>query len=111
MANKRNRLLNLNTVIYLLLVAVSIWIIYLMVYGHGGIIKRRKIVNEITLLKNEIDTLKNEKARLNWEIKNLSTNKDYLAGLAHENGYRDSNEIIFKFLKKEKLRKNNLKNP
>jgi len=110
MLQKKNSLLNLNTVIYFLLIIVSVWIIYLIVYGHGGIVERKKIINEITLLHREIEKLKDEKAKLIWEIKNLTTNERYIAGLAHENGYRKEDEIIFKFLKKKSLINSKLKN-
>ena len=86
---------------------VSLWIIYLMIYGHGGIVERKKIVDEITLLHREIDNLRSEKSRLQWEIENLTSNKDYLAGLAHENGYREENETIFKFLKRDRIKVSN----
>lgn len=101
MKRKNRPLVSLNTIIYILLVVVSLWIIYLMIYGHGGILERKKIINEITLLHREIDNLKSEKSRFKWEIENLISNKDYLAGLAHENGYREENETVFKFLKRD----------
>ena len=103
MIKQKVKFINLNTIIYLLLIVATVWVVYLIVYGHGGIVQRNKILNEITSLKKEIKVLENQKDRLNWEIKNLTSNKKYLAGLAHEDGYKGKNEIIFKFLKKQKF--------
>ena len=95
----RIRIARLNTIVYSVIFLVTLWIIYIMFFGKGGILERKKIIKEIGVLQSEIQSLKNEKLRLKWEIDNLKKSGDYTISIAHSYGYRFEDEIIFKFMK------------
>ncbi len=94
----------INIFIYLVIISVTIWIFYIIIFGNGGIIERKRIMTQIGNLEREIDNLKEEKLRLEWEIHNLKVSDDYLIRLAHSYGYKQDDEIVFKFLTKKTVK-------
>ena len=92
----------LQLIIYLLFFLFAFWIVYIIIYGNGGIVKREKIERELRVLEEEIYGLERTRERLDWEIKNLRSNRSYIEAYAREIGFRKRGEIIFKFVKKSK---------
>jgi len=93
----------LNLFIYLLIIAVTLWIGYIMVYGKGGIVRRNELRKELAIISREIDELSSQKDKLQWEIEHLSNDERYIQGFAHDSGYRLEDEMIFKFIERDKL--------
>ena len=92
----------LQLIIYLLFFLFAFWIVYIIIYGNGGIVKREKIERELRILEEEIYELERTRERLDWEIKNLRSNRSYIEAYAREIGFKKRGEIIFKFVKKSK---------
>ena len=92
----------LQLIIYLLFFLFAFWIVYIIIYGNGGIVKREKIERELRVLEEEIYGLERTRERLDWEIKNLRSNRSYIEAYAREIGFKKRGEIIFKFIKKSK---------
>lgn len=92
----------LQLIIYLLFFLFAFWIVYIIIYGNGGIVKREKIEKELRVLEEEIYGLERTRERLDWEIKNLRSNRSYIEAYAREIGFKKRGEIIFKFVKKSK---------
>jgi cell division protein FtsB len=92
---------NLNTVIYVSLILLAIWVSFIIVYGKGGIVKRKNLEAEILTLQQEIRTLENQRALLDIDIQNLRDNPRYIEGYARELGYRKEGEVIYKFIERE----------
>lgn len=88
----------LNYILLFSILVFILWIGYVIVWGRGGIIERRKAQHELALLQKEIAELKKEEERLDWEIRNMKYNKRYIEGYARELGYKKEGEIIFKFI-------------
>ena len=97
--SKSNRL---QLIIYLLFFLFAFWIVYIIIYGNGGIVNREKIERELRILEEEIYELERTKERLDWEIINLRNNRPYIEAYAREIGFKKKGEIIFKFIKKSK---------
>ena len=92
---------NLNTIIYISLIVLAIWISYIIVYGKGGIVKRKNLEAEISHLRTEIQELEYTSGMIDITIQNMRYNERYIEGYARELGYRKEGETIFKFIEKE----------
>ncbi len=92
---------NLNTIIYISLIVLAIWISYIIVYGKGGIVKRKNLEAEISHLRTEIQELEYASGMIDITIQNMRYNERYIEGYARELGYRKEGETIFKFIEKE----------
>jgi cell division protein FtsB len=92
---------NLNTIIYVSLILLAVWVSFIIVYGKGGIVKRKNLEAEILALEEEIVNLEKEGAVLDIAIHNLRHNRIYIEGYARELGYRKEGEIIYKFIERE----------
>ncbi|KPJ86241.1 MAG: hypothetical protein AMS17_13335 [Spirochaetes bacterium DG_61] len=92
---------HLNTLIYVTLILLAVWVSFIIVYGKGGIVKRRNLEAEILTLEGEIRTLESERAMLDIVIQNLRGNKRYIEGYARELGYRKEGETIYKFIERD----------
>ena len=92
---------NLNTIIYISLIVLAIWISYIIVYGKGGIVKRKKLEAEIVNLRAEIQELEHTSGMIDITIMNMRYNERYIEGYARELGYRKEGETIFKFIERE----------
>jgi cell division protein FtsB len=93
---------NLNTIIYLLLILLSLWISYLIIYGKGGIVKRKSLEAEIVTLQREINDLQEESDFLDVVLHHFTDNTRYLEGYARELGYRRESETIYKFIERDR---------
>jgi cell division protein FtsB len=94
----RNRL---HLFVYFIFFLFSFWIVYIIIYGNGGIISRETMSRELHVLEEEIGQLRTEKERLSWEIENLKSNRAYVEAYAQELGFKKSGEIIFKFMRRD----------
>lgn len=92
---------HLNTIIYIALIVLAIWISYIIVYGKGGIVKRRNLETEIISLQREIGELENSSGMIDIVIHNMRENERYIEGYARELGYRREGETIYKFIERE----------
>jgi cell division protein FtsB len=92
--------INLNLLIYILIIISAIWVSYIIIYGRGGVVKRRELDRQVLLLQAEIQELQNEKKIVERAIVNMKDNPRYIEGFARELGYRREGEIIFKFIEK-----------
>ena len=92
---------HLNTIIYIALIVLAIWISYIIVYGKGGIVKRRNLETEIISLQREIRELENSSGMIDIVIQNMRENERYIEGYAQELGYRREGETIYKFIERE----------
>lgn len=92
---------HLNTIIYIALIVFAIWISYIIVYGNGGIVKRRNLETEIISLQREIRELENSSGMIDIVIQNMRENERYIEGYARELGYRREGETIYKFIERE----------
>jgi cell division protein FtsB len=92
---------HLNTIIYIALIVLAIWISYIIVYGKGGIVKRRNLEIEIISLQREISELENSSGMIDIVIQNMRENERYIEGYARELGYRREGETIYKFIERE----------
>jgi len=92
---------NLNTIIYISLIVLAIWISYIIVYGKGGIVKRKNLEAEISHLRTEIQELEYASGMIDITIQNMRYNERYIEGYARELGYRKEGETIFKFIEQE----------
>lgn len=92
---------HLNAIIYIALIVLSIWISYIIVYGKGGIVKRRNLETEIISLQREIRELENSSGMIDIVIQNMRENERYIEGYARELGYRREGETIYKFIERE----------
>lgn len=92
---------HLNTIIYIALIVLAIWISYIIVYGKGGIVKRRNLETEIISLQREIGELENSSGMIDIVIQNMRENERYIEGYARELGYRREGETIYKFIERE----------
>lgn len=92
---------HLNAIIYIALIVLSIWISYIIVYGKGGIVKRRNLETEIISLQREIGELENSSGMIDIVIQNMRENERYIQGYARELGYRREGETIYKFIERE----------
>jgi len=92
---------HLNTIIYIALIVLAIWISYIIVYGKGGIVKRRNLETEIISLQREIGELENSSGMIDIVIQNMRQNERYIEGYARELGYRREGETIYKFIERE----------
>ncbi len=92
---------HLNAIIYIALIVLSIWISYIIVYGKGGIVKRRNLETEIISLQREIGELENSSGMIDIVIQNMRENERYIEGYARELGYRREGETIYKFIERE----------
>ncbi len=92
--------INLNLLIYILIILSAIWISYTIIYGRGGIVKRRELDRQVRQLQDEIEELKDEKKIIENAIVNMKDNTRYIEGFARELGYKREGEIIFKFIEK-----------
>jgi cell division protein FtsB len=92
---------NLNTIIYVSLILLAVWVSFIIVYGKGGIVKRKNLEAEILTLEEEIRSLENERALRDLDIQNFRDNRRYIEGYARELGYRKEGEIIYKFIERE----------
>ena len=92
---------HLNTIIYIALIILAIWISYIIVYGKGGIVKRRNLETEIISLQREIRELENSSGMIDIVIQNMRENERYIEGYAQELGYRREGETIYKFIERE----------
>jgi cell division protein FtsB len=89
----------MHLVVYFIFFLFSFWIVYIIIYGNGGIIKRENMRRELQVLEEEIRLLKTEKQRLSWEIESLKTNRVYVEAYARELGFKKRGEVIFKFIR------------
>ena len=92
---------HINTIIYIALIVFAIWISYIIVYGNGGIVKRRNLETEIISLQREIRELENSSGMIDIVIQNMRENERYIEGYARELGYRREGETIYKFIERE----------
>jgi cell division protein FtsB len=92
---------HLNTIIYIALIVLAIWISYIIVYGKGGIVKRRNLETEIISLQREIRELENSSGMIDIVIQNMREKERYVEGYARELGYRREGETIYKFVERE----------
>jgi len=92
---------HLNTIIYIALIVLATWISYIIVYGKGGIVKRRNLETEIISLQREIGELENSSGMIDIVIQNMRENERYIEGYARELGYRREGETIYKFIERE----------
>jgi len=92
---------HLNTIIYIALIVLATWISYIIVYGKGGIVKRRNLETEIISLQREIGELENSSGMIDIVIQNMRENERYIQGYARELGYRREGETIYKFIERE----------
>jgi cell division protein FtsB len=92
---------NLNTIVYVVLILLSLWVSYLIIYGRGGIVRRRSLEAEIHTLQREIDDLHRESDYLDVALRNLTDNVRYIEGYARELGYRKPGETIYKFIERD----------
>ncbi len=90
----------LHIVIYFIFFLFSFWIVYIIIYGNGGIIKRENMRRELQVIEEEISLLKTEKERLSWEIESLKNDREYAEAYARELGFKKRGEVIFKFIKR-----------
>lgn len=86
--------------LYAALLLLACWVCYAMVWGKGGLVRRREAAAELASLEAEIIQLEREIERTNVHLRNLRSNQRYLLGYARELGYRRPDEVIFKFIKK-----------
>lgn len=96
----RWKLSQINTILYLILILSMIWVSYIIVWGKGGLVKRRDLENQILNLEEEIRRLRLQEELLDIHIKNLKENRKYIEGYARELGYKKEGEVIFKFVEK-----------
>jgi len=87
-------------VVYFIFFLFSFWIIYIIIYGNGGIIKRENMRRERKVIEEEIRLLKTEKQRLSWEIESLKNNREYVEAYARELGFKKRREVIFTFIRR-----------
>ena len=92
----------LNLVFYVIFSLFAFWIGFVIIYGNGGINNRRKASLELQVLEEDIKELEQKRKLLEWEIKNINSNRAYIESFARELGYRKNGEIIFRFMKKQK---------
>jgi cell division protein FtsB len=92
---------HLNTIIYIALIVLAIWISYIIVYGKGGIVKRRNLEYEIISLQREIRELETSSGMIDIVIQNMRENERYIEAYARELGYRREGETIYKFIERE----------
>jgi cell division protein FtsB len=96
----RSLKVNLNLLIYILIILSAVWVSYIIIYGRGGIVKRRELDRQVLLLQAEIRELRNEKKTVERAIVNMKDNTRYIEGFARELGYKREGEFIFKFIEK-----------
>jgi cell division protein FtsB len=92
---------NFSTIIYVVLILLAVWVSYIIVYGKGGIVKRRTLEAEIVTLKSEIRRLEVEREMIDLHIRNMKENVPSIEGYARELGYKKEGEVIYKFIEKE----------
>jgi cell division protein FtsB len=91
---------NISTLIYISLILFAVWMSFVIVYGKGGIVRRRKLEAEIMVLRREILELEKENRMIEVSIESLRDNERYIEGYARELGYRKEGETIYKFIEK-----------
>jgi cell division protein FtsB len=92
---------HLNTIVYVALIVIAIWISYIIVYGKGGIVKRNNLENEIVELQREIEELEIENGMIDIKIQSMRENRRAIESYARELGYRKEGESIYKFIERE----------
>jgi cell division protein FtsB len=92
---------HLNTIVYVVLIIVAVWISYIIVYGKGGIVKRNNLENEIVELQREIDGLEIDNGLIDVKIQSMRQNRRAIESYARELGYRREGETIYKFIERE----------
>jgi cell division protein FtsB len=97
MGNKRV----IGITVYVLMLVFLAWLGYMIVYGNGGIIERKKTERTLANLEEEIESLERVIEKTDLELHNLESNKKYLTQLARELGYKQEGETIFRFLRKK----------
>jgi len=91
----------LHLFVYFIFFLFSFWIVYIIIYGNGGIISRENMSRELQVLEEEISLLRTEKEKLGWEIESLKSNRAYVEAYARELGFKKSGEVIFKFMRRD----------
>jgi cell division protein FtsB len=98
----RRRLITfLNSALYLALLLVVLWASFVILFGKGGVVKRRAVEKELALVEEEIRSLEEEKALTELRLANLQDNTRFIEGYARELGYKKPGEIIFKFIRRQ----------
>ena len=91
----------INTIIYVALIVLAVWISYIIVYGKGGIVRRRNLESEIIELQREIRELEISSGMIDINIQNMRENQRAIESYARELGYRKEGETIYKFIERE----------
>ena len=92
---------NLSTIIYVALIVLAVWISYIIVYGKGGIVRRRNLESEIVELQREIHELEINSGMIDIRIQSMRENERSIQSYARELGYRREGESIYKFIERE----------
>lgn len=92
---------HISTIIYVSLILLAVWISYIIVYGNGGIVKRRNLESQIIELKREIRELEISSGMIDIKIQSMRENERAIESYARELGYRKEGETIYKFIERE----------
>jgi cell division protein FtsB len=93
---------HLHTIIYVALIVLAVWISYIIVYGRGGIVKRRGLESEIAELQREIHELEMSSGMIDVKIQSMHEDEASIRSYARELGYRREGETIYKFIERER---------
>jgi cell division protein FtsB len=92
---------HIHTIIYVALIVLAVWISYIIVYGKGGIVRRRNLESEIVELQREIGELEFRSGMIDVKIQSMRENERSIESYAREIGYRREGETIYKFIERE----------
>jgi cell division protein FtsB len=90
----------LNTALYIVIVLTVLWASFIILFGRGGMVKRRIVEKELALVESEIRALEEEIALAEIRLENLRHNTHFIEGYARELGYKKPGEIIYKFIRR-----------